>query len=221
MINPIPKPGPKPKKPRKALKRTAMKAPGLKFDPLLGPTGWYTNSDGRWQRVVNGKNVGEPLPIGVTPPKRTKPFVVPNGSASPPAGPHWTEGGFITPDYMKIRLVTHGVHRLKFPKTNPERKRERHMRDFDGGIQHDHFVRAKGCALGSRIAGTPCGGSIQAAHVTARSVGGRWFDLVGLCDNHHRLHERIGTSGFMASNCNLVALARENVLENLKEKGAI
>lgn len=144
----IPKPGPKPKKPRKALKRTAIKA-----------------------------------------------------SATPKLPKSWG----------KVRL----------PKTNPERKRERHMRDFDGGIQHDHFVRARGCAL-SRLA-EPCNGSIQAAHVVkTRGAGGNWTGIVGLCNAHHRMQEAMGTQRIReVTTIDLVALAKHYVLENLREKGAI
>lgn len=190
MIKPIAKPGPKPKKPRKGLKRTALKTPGLRFNP--------------------------------NPPT----FVAPNGSASPPAGADRIADAFLIPEHMKISFVTHGVHRLKLPKTNPERKRERHMRDFDGGIQHDHFVRAQGCILLSpwrvTLAENECSGPIQAAHVRPRSTGGRWFDLVGLCERHHRMQERLGNEYLkIATGVDLEERAQELAERNLKEKGAI
>ncbi|MDX2253259.1 MAG: hypothetical protein NW202_13320 [Nitrospira sp.] len=115
--------------------------------------------------------------------------------------------------------ATSAPRRSKLAPTNPERKRERHMRDFDGGIEHDHFVREKGCAL----RGLGCdNGPIQAAHIKPRSTGGRWWQIVGLCAKHHRLQEEVGNGPIeIATGIDLAALAKRYVLENLKEKGAI
>jgi hypothetical protein len=172
MIKPISKPGPKPKKPRKALKRTA-----------INPA-----------RVTSAKLTYD----------GTAPTLPTRGAISRVAG---TLG-------IKAK-------RAALPKTNPERKRERHMRDFDGGIEHDHFVRATGCAL-ARCEGFRCDGPIQAAHVRPRSTGGHWFNLVGLCERHHRTQEEFGNEYLrLATGVNLGALAQELAERNLKEKGAI
>lgn len=183
MTTPIPKPGLRPKKPRKAIKRSATKkAPAQ--------TGWYTSTaaPGHAQFVIKGKNFGPPIP---DPPMAT---------------------------YTMESLLP---KRTPLPKTNPERKRERHMRDFDGGIQHDHYVRAQGCALGRHHMACS-GGPIQAAHVSARSIGGRWHSLVGLCNTHHRFQEQYGAAHVLnETGIDLAAIAKRNVLENLKEKGAI
>jgi len=75
------------------------------------------------------------------------------------------------------------------PKTNTERKRWLHEIQFGGGIDHDHYVRERGCAL-LVLSPHHCIGSIQAAHLSSRGAGGKWFDIVGLCDFAHRWLER-------------------------------
>lgn len=77
-------------------------------------------------------------------------------------------------------------------RTNAGRRRWLHEIQFGGGIDHDAWVRGKGCMLaGHLFPGDEhrCSGSIQAAHLTSRGAGGKWWDIVGLCDAGHREQE--------------------------------
>lgn len=110
--------------------------------------------------------------------------------------------------------------RVPIRKSNPERQRWLHVRNFDGGIGHDEFVRSKGCAM-ERL--DECNGIVQAAHVVKpRGAGGIWTGIVGLCDKHHRIQESQGCERVKtATGIDLIFTAKTMVLLNLQSKDAI
>lgn len=85
--------------------------------------------------------------------------------------------------------------RRKSIARNRYRAQLNHEIQFSGGTDHDHYVREAGCqlALLMRVSPSPsphhCTGSIQAAHLVSRGAGGRWWQVVGLCDAGHREQE--------------------------------
>ena len=109
-------------------------------------------------------------------------------------------------------------------RSNPERRAASHKRNFDGGIDHDGWVRRLDCVIcqkwGSRQE-TPT----QAAHVVARGMGGAhgaWWDIAPLCFKDHREHERLGTKGVLdVYNVDLIETARTMTRRHLEEIGAI
>lgn len=105
-------------------------------------------------------------------------------------------------------------------RRNAARFDEAHHINYDGGIEHDCWIRRKRCcvceALGLR---SPL--HIEAAHVIARGMGGcnsGWWWLVPLCQNHHQLQGDIQCEGVLESlNVDLVALAKAFTLAHVQE----
>jgi hypothetical protein len=105
-------------------------------------------------------------------------------------------------------------------RTNRERKRLSHEIQFSGGVAHSDWIRSKLCVL---MASTPelsgCDGRTEAAHVTSRGAGGKWFDVVPLCSGHHRDQHagrfQTGTLAFLRS------AAKACVADHLRSIGAI
>ncbi len=104
---------------------------------------------------------------------------------------------------------------------NPERRREAYMRDFDGGLGHDAWIRARGCTVAewdTRVWRPRtleiCSGPIEAAHVVSRGAGGRWFQIVPICKKHHYAHH-CGKLAAVASY--LATRAAELAIEHLRE----
>ena len=118
-----------------------------------------------------------------------------------------------TPHTKDRKRLRHTSSQLR---TNRERKRWLHETDFGGGIEHDAYVRAFGCMS---TAHHVCAGSIQAAHLTSRGAGGKWWDLIGLCDTAHRLQE----SGKLSEDAmaHLRSRARTLTANHLRAIGAI
>lgn len=116
-------------------------------------------------------------------------------------------------------------------RTNAGRKRWLHEIQFGGGCDFDHYARAAGCALARmKILDTSvdglqsaavhaCAGSIQAAHLTSRGAGGKWYSVVGLCDSAHREQESGKLSD--AAMAGLRSRAKQLVADHLRSIGAI
>lgn len=137
-------------------------------------------------------------------------------------------------DFPKTGELTTGQREARQPgKTkrrrvnahNRTRARTDHMRCFDGGIDHDSWIRAKPCAVCSLPKEKPQESPTQAAHTVARGMGaarGRWYHLVPLCAFHH---DYIGDYGMKALEdswpIHLGPLARTLAAEHLQELGAI
>lgn len=107
---------------------------------------------------------------------------------------------------------------------NAVRSCEAHMRCFDGGIDHDGWVRAKDCpfcAAKLKWAET----CTEAAHAVARGMGaanGKWYDLFPACREHHSEQGRRGNA-HMAHRYGVDPenLAQRLAAEHLRELGAI
>lgn len=79
------------------------------------------------------------------------------------------------------------MKRSPLKRVNAEQRAAKYLRNFDGGIGHDEWIRTMPCAL-RLLSVNPCGGKIQACHVKARGMGGcggDWRQLVPLCMSHH------------------------------------
>lgn len=84
--------------------------------------------------------------------------------------------------------------RKRLPRVNRKRAAEKFHRNFDGGIGHDKWIRAKPCCLCTAVGQTQRTPT-QAAHAKARGMGGAggdWQLLVPLCNEHHREQESAG-----------------------------
>ena len=105
---------------------------------------------------------------------------------------------------------------------NDERRRELHAIQFDGGICHDGFVRDIPCAVAQKRGDAKCQGAIQAAHVTSRGAGGRWYHTVPLCAGHHQEQGERGLALFEARyDFDLCAMAQRLTQDHLTMIGAI
>ena len=80
-------------------------------------------------------------------------------------------------------------------RTRHQRKKDLYLRNYCGGIGHDAWIRELPC----EVAGCP--NRTEAAHVTARGMGGcnsSWRSLVPLCRIHHlELDVELGRDGFL------------------------
>lgn len=80
---------------------------------------------------------------------------------------------------------TKPMRRTRINPVNEKRKRQQYERNFKGpyaGYDHAARMRLMGCAV------PQCKGHTEAAHQTARGMGGAkgsWRDLVPLCVEHH------------------------------------
>lgn len=108
---------------------------------------------------------------------------------------------------------------------NRTRARTNHMRCFDGGIDHDSWIRAMPCSVCSKLRAKPQDGPTQASHVVARGMGaarGRWYHLVPLCAFHHDYQSRYGLKALEDSyDARLAERAQQLAAEHLRELDAI
>jgi hypothetical protein len=103
----------------------------------------------------------------------------------------------------------------KLRSVNPERRKEKHVRNFDGGIDHDTWIRALPCCV-CELFNLEQSGPTQAAHVVARGMGGAkgaWFDTLPLCAVCHSKQEAMSKRS--DSHARLKAVAHELAVRHL------
>lgn len=109
-------------------------------------------------------------------------------------------------------------------KRNPVRTRENHQRCFDGGIDHDSWIRSLACAI-CRTLEDPQLTPTQACHTIARGMGaakGKWYHLWPGCAMHHAEQGKGGNDFILAHyGVDLHKIARECTRIHLLEVGAI
>lgn len=78
-------------------------------------------------------------------------------------------------------------------RSRHQRRKDLHLRNFDGGIDHDSWIRRMPCCVcGPRGQKT----RTEAAHVTTRGADGKARDIVPLCSSHHQEQGDMGIASF-------------------------
>jgi len=114
--------------------------------------------------------------------------------------------------------IGHGAQaKSKLPAVNPANQKAAHMRNFDGGIDHDRHICSLPCVW-CDLEGIEQQSITQPAHIIARGMGGcngAWFDQCPLCEHHHRAQEAKRFTEAVPSREFLLIIARRNAVQHL------